>query len=50
MLPISIDEMSIVLATIEAELDEMENNSGIQRELAAIDLDFATTSTDSLQE
>lgn len=42
--------MSIVLATSEAELDEIANDPDIQREITAIDLDFATTSMDGWQE
>jgi hypothetical protein len=35
---------------IEAELEEMANDPDIHRELAAIELEFAATSMDGLQE
>jgi hypothetical protein len=34
---------------IESELEEMANDPDIQRELAAIELEFATTSMDGLK-
>jgi predicted transcriptional regulator len=37
------------VSEIEAELEEMANDPDIQRELAAIELEFATTSMDGLQ-
>jgi hypothetical protein len=38
------------VSEIEAELEEMANDPDIQRELAAIELEFANTSMDGLQE
>jgi hypothetical protein len=35
---------------IEAELEEMANDPDIQKELAAIELEFAGTSIDGLEE
>jgi hypothetical protein len=37
------------VSEIEAELEEMANDPDIQRELAAIELEFAATSMDGLQ-
>jgi hypothetical protein len=37
------------VSEIEAELEEMANDPDIQRELAAIELEFAATSMDGLE-